>query len=185
MNFTATKYVTFPDTVMKTDTLLQNMFRLLPINGHYINTRSAEINTHLKRNKKEEGLSNMSPLTSCCSRWLLGSPVVYCQPWMWLVNGEEWSREIFPGCPIAHASSKAHFSKNKILNHFSNWDSTVQQLRYHSFSTFFLLRNFLLHINLWLHGIRITFTYELGLQIKDWDKIKHYFRNIWFYILWK
>jgi hypothetical protein len=59
------------------------MFRLLPINGHdIIYTRSAEINIHLTRNKEEEDLLNMLPLKPCCSRWLLGSPVVYCQAWM-------------------------------------------------------------------------------------------------------
>jgi hypothetical protein len=54
MNFIATKYMTLPDAAMKTDTdiFLQKILRLLPINGHHVNTRSAEINNHLTRNTK-------------------------------------------------------------------------------------------------------------------------------------
>jgi hypothetical protein len=45
---------TFPDTMTRTDirvailTRLHNMFRLLPINGHNMNKRSAEINFRFK-----------------------------------------------------------------------------------------------------------------------------------------
>lgn len=60
-------------------TLLYNMFRLPPINGHSNNKQAEEIHFHFMKGRK--GGSNMLLLKSCCPRLSLGLSVLSHQLW--------------------------------------------------------------------------------------------------------